>query len=166
MSTGSLQQCNPTQPIALISILGTNDFIAPYEGITWNGIEYYMSAEDSHNYWINYNGIDNPPTITSLPNVNTQDGSTVESYLWEPSDGCIAVKHLKVIGGDHDWPGVTGNMDIDTDSELWNFMSQFNSNGAISCQTATIDEKEQLELNIYPNPFDNELFFESDELKK
>ena len=34
-------------------------------------------------------------------------------------------------------------MDIDTDSELWNFMSQFNSNGAISCQTATIDEKEQ-----------------------
>ena len=89
MSTGSLQQCNPTQPIALISILGTNDFIAPYEGITWNGIEYYMSAEDSHNYWINYNGINNPPTITSLPNINTQDGSTVESYLWEPNDGCI-----------------------------------------------------------------------------
>ena len=54
------------------------------------------------------------------------------------------VKHLKVIGGDHDWPGVTGNMDIDTDSELWNFMSQFNSNGAISCQTATIDEKKHL----------------------
>ena len=166
MSTGSLQQCNPTQPIALTSILGTNDYIAPYEGITWNGVEYYLSAEDSHNYWINYNGIDNSATITSLPNINTQDGSTVESYLWESNDGCIAVKHLKVIGGDHDWPGVTGNMDINTNNELWSFMSQFNSNGAISCQTANISEKERLKLNVYPNPFINELFFESDELKK
>ena len=29
----------------------------------------------------------------------------------------------------------------------------------------TLSEKEQLELNVYPNPFDNELFFESDEFK-
>lgn len=165
MSTGSLQQCNPSHPTALISILGTNDYIAPYEGIVWNGVAYYLSAEDSHNYWINYNNIDTSATIASLPNVNTQDGSTVESYLWKSNDGCIAVKHLKVIGGDHDWPGVTGNMDIDTDSELWSFMSQFNSNGAISCQTANIGELNHLSLNVYPNPFDNELFFESDESK-
>ena len=34
----------------------------------------------------------------------------------------------KVIGGDHDWPGDYGNMDIDSSEEIWVFFSQYLTN--------------------------------------
>ena len=34
-----------------------------------------------------------------LPNLNTMDGSTVESRIWENGDQCVSIKELKVING-------------------------------------------------------------------
>ena len=69
-----------------------------------------MSAEEITTYWSNYNATDINPIITQLPNTNTSDGSTVERRVWENGDSCVRVEELKVIGGDHDWPGAFGNL--------------------------------------------------------
>ena len=45
------------------------------------------------------------------------------------------VEELKVIGGGHDWPGSFGNMTIDANREIWQFVSRYDINGLIGCTT-------------------------------
>ncbi len=125
--------CSPVHPTAILLIPGTND-INPHS--TYTGFQpYYMSADEITTYWSNYNNADTNPIISQLPNINTSDGSTVEHRVWENGDNCLRVEELKVNGGEHDWPGTFGNMDIDATSEIWDFVSQFNINGLINCSS-------------------------------
>ena len=125
--------CSPVHPTAILLIPGTNDF-SPHS--TYIGFQpYYMSADEITTYWSNYNNTDINPSISQLPNINTSDGSTVEHRVWENGDNCLRVEELKVNGGEHDWPGTFGNMDIDATSEIWDFASQFNINGLINCSS-------------------------------
>ena len=125
--------CSPVHPTAILLIPGTND-MSPHS--TYTGFQpYYMSADEITTYWSNYNNTDINPSISQLPNINTSDGSTVEHRVWENGDNCLRVEELKVNGGEHDWPGTFGNMDIDATSEIWDFASQFNINGLINCSS-------------------------------
>ena len=94
-----------------------------YNGIIFNGIQYYMSAAETHEYWATANNCVANPTMTTIANTNTSDGSSVERYTWIDASGCTYVEHLKVINGGHDWPGAFGNMDIDASQEIWSFVS-------------------------------------------
>ena len=130
--------CSPIHPTAVLLIPGTND-INPHS--TYSGFQpYYMSADEITTYWSNFNNTDINPIISQLPNINTSDGSTVERRVWENGDNCVRVEELKVIGGDHDWPGTSGNMDISASVEVWNFVSQFDINGLIDCNTTSNQE--------------------------
>ena len=60
----------------------------------------------------------------SLPNTNTNDGSTVSSEKYGASSSCTEVWLYMVSGGGHDWPGAYGNMDIDASREAWMFFEQ------------------------------------------
>ena len=125
--------CSPVHPTAVMLIPGTND-MNPHS--TYTGFQpYYMSADEITTYWSNYNNTDTIPIISQLPNINTSDGSTVEHRVWENGDNCLRVEELKVNGGEHDWPGTFGNMDIDATAEIWDFASQFNINGLINCSS-------------------------------
>ena len=130
--------CSPVHPTAILLIPGTND-MSPHS--TYSGFQpYYMSADEITTYWSNYNNTDINPIISQLPNINTSDGSTVERRVWENGDNCVRVEELKVIGGDHDWPGAWGNMDISASVEVWNFVSKFDINGLIDCNTTSNQE--------------------------
>ena len=125
--------CSPAHPTAVMLIPGTND-MNPHS--TYTGFQpYYMSADEITTYWSNYNNTDTNPIISQLPNINTSDGSTVEHRVWENGDNCLRVEELKVNGGEHDWPGTFGNMDINATAEIWDFASQFNINGLINCSS-------------------------------
>ena len=65
---------------------------------------------------------------------------------------------MKIVGGGHYWPGNSGNMDIDGNEEIWNFLSQFDKNGIIS--SLSISEV-AAPIKIYPNPFDEYLNIEN-----
>lgn len=151
MGTGTFNNCSPTHPTGIITILGTEDWISPYDGLFWGGIQYYLSADEVHNYWSSYNNTSSQPIVTQLPNLNQSDGSTVEHYWWGNGDQCVSVEHLKVIGGGHDWPGTFGNMDIDASSEIWNFVSKYNLDGLINCSITSVYEAIK-EIRFYPNP--------------
>ena len=125
------EPCSPVHPTAMMLIPGTQDF--NYHSI-YDGLEtYYMSVNDITNYWANYNNTDANPVVTNLANSAPNDGSTVEQNLWLNGDNCVSVKELKVINGGHDWPGSSGNMDINASEEIWNFVSQFALEGKIDC---------------------------------
>jgi polyhydroxybutyrate depolymerase len=163
MQGETFNNCAPQHPTGVLTILGTADAISDYNGITFNGIQYYMSAAETHEYWATANSCGANPTMTTVANTNTSDGSTVERYTWTDASGCTYVEHLKVINGGHDWPGVFGNMDIDASQEIWNFVSGYDLSGLIGCATNSIENAGDLkdEVQVFPNPFEDQLIIES-----
>jgi len=151
MSTETYNSCNPSHPTPVVTIHGTDDATVSYNGGNPNNSE---SLSDVNTYWANYNNTIVSPVVSNLPNINTTDGSTVELSLFDNGDNCTSVEHYKVIGGDHDWPGSWGNMDINADAVIWSFVSKYDLNGLIGCATTSINENNNTQENykIYPNP--------------
>jgi polyhydroxybutyrate depolymerase len=146
----NLGNCSPIHPTAVLLIPGTSDS-SPHS--SYSGLQpYYMSVNDITTYWANHNNTDINPTVTQIPNSNSSDGSTVEKRIWENGDNCVAIQELKVINGDHDWPGSSGNMDIDASEEIWKFVSMYDINGLINCGSTDITISSDIDFEIYPNP--------------
>lgn len=128
MSTQTKDSCNPSHPIPVVTVSGTNDNKVSYDGTNFEG---QISHNEVLNYWINYNQTDAFPIISDLPNINTTDGSSVKFYQYKNGNNNVEIEHYKVINGGHDWPGTFGNMDIDANTIIWRFVSQFDINGKI-----------------------------------
>jgi polyhydroxybutyrate depolymerase len=128
MSTRTKDNCNPAHPTPIITISGTNDKEVSYDGTNFEG---QISHKEVLNYWVNYNQTDTSPIISELPNINTTDGSAVRLYQYINGKNNVEIEHYKIINGGHDWPGSFGNMDINANSVIWNFVSQFDVNGKI-----------------------------------
>ena len=71
------------------------------------------------------------------------DSSNVVNYVWKNGINDVEVKHFKIIGGGHTWPGsdfpnlaggVT-NYDINASVEIWRFFSKYDINGLVSSST-------------------------------
>ena len=148
----TFNNCSPVHPTGILTILGTSDNISNYNGVTFGGVQYYLSAADQHNYWVTQNNCGTVANTTILPDLNAGDGSTVERNTWSTNSGCNYVEELKVIGGGHDWPGSFGNMDINATQEIWSFVSKYDINGIINCTPSNVISTSDLELKIFPNP--------------
>jgi polyhydroxybutyrate depolymerase len=151
MRSDPIDYCKPNHPTGVLTILGTNDFISPYDGIVFNGVEYYLSAAATHTYWASFNGCDKTPTMREV-------STSVNRYTWTTSLGCNYVEELKVNGGGHDWPGSFGNMTINANTEIWNFVSKFNLKGQIGCASnSKINFENKGKIIISPNPCKSQL---------
>jgi polyhydroxybutyrate depolymerase len=128
MSTRTKDNCNPSHPIPLVTISGTKDRKVSYDGTNFKG---QISHDSVLNYWISYNQTDTSPIMSDLPNINKTDRSTVKLYQYKNGKNNVEIEHYKIINGRHDWPGTFGNMDINANSIIWNFVSQFDINGKI-----------------------------------
>jgi polyhydroxybutyrate depolymerase len=157
--------CSPVHPTGMMLIPGTVDQNphSTYEGLSYGDMPLYMSANDITNYWSNYNNTDINPVVTDVVNSAPNDGSTVERKLWLNGDNCVSVQELKVVNGDHDWPGSFGNMDINASEEIWNFVSQFNLEGQIDCNYIIEGCTDETALNYNPeaNQDDGSCYFEN-----
>ena len=152
------ENCNPDHPTAIMTILGTEDYESNYNGVVYNGVTYYISADLTHQYWTNFNNTDDNPVEIELPDYNANDGSTVTKRLWENGDSCVSVIEFRVNGGEHDWPGSFGNMDINSDDEIWDFVSKYSINGLIEdCNLSVNNNENHNEFYFYPNPIDDYL---------
>jgi polyhydroxybutyrate depolymerase len=143
-----ISYCSPVHPTGILTILGTDDAISPYNGLTFGGIECYTSAAATHTYWATHNNCGMTATMSTV-------SPSVERYTWSTASRCAYVEELKVIGGGHDWPGSFGNMTIDASAEIWQFVSRYDINGLIGCMTASLNDNNNNTLEsytIYPNP--------------
>ena len=133
MYAESYSSCITSHPTPVVTILGTNDFNSPYNGLTYDGTLYFHSSDDGNALWIEKNNLLPVPEIVDIPNINPNDGSTVERYRWVDAEDCIELVHYKVNGGDHDWPGTFGNMDMVSQTVIWDHLKAFNMDGKITC---------------------------------
>jgi polyhydroxybutyrate depolymerase len=150
--TGSMTQdtfddCNAQLPTPVLQIHGTEDDVVLY-----NENNLSLPIPDVISYWVDFNNCETTPTITTLPDVDVSDGSTIEYSVYEDGDNGITTEHMKVIGGGHTWPGSVlntagTNQDIDASMEIWLFFSRYDINGLLST-----DDYENRHVSIYPNP--------------
>jgi len=164
MGTTMYNNCNPQRPTPSIHIHGTSDPTNPYAG---NSTSKSISAVTR--FWVNQNGCDTVPVVTSVPNTNTADGATAERHLYSNGINGNTVEHFKVIGGEHTWPNspMPGStdvtcMDFDARIEIWRFFSQYQLN-----TIANINYKlnNQALLNLWPNPSHGTVYFKTKNIK-
>ena len=67
--------------------------------------------------------------INIIVAVDQNNGITVEEHIYENGTNGAIVKHLKVIGGGHNW---FKNDDLDASEAVWAFFSNFDRNGIIN----------------------------------
>ena len=152
MYAESYDECVVTHPTPVVTILGTSDFISSYDGITYEGTLYYHSADAMHDLWIDQNGLLPQAEISTVPDLNPSDNTSVELYQWRDEQNCRELAHYKVNGGDHDWPGTFGNMDIVSHDVIWEHLKEFDMEGRMSCGTDATFSLSPMELTLYPNP--------------
>jgi len=141
--------CSPARPVSILQIHGTDDSVVPYTGSL-----IFKPVDTVIEYWVDYNNCNPTPEYTLLPDLDPNDGSTVELYVNEEGDNGVSVEHYKVIGGGHTWPGnaIGGagtNYDINASVEIWNFFARFDLNGITGIEQLG-ENKHQ--ITIFPNP--------------
>jgi polyhydroxybutyrate depolymerase len=124
-----LDACNPTNMVSIFEIHGTNDNVTYWEGDPNNVDNWgaYPSIPATIDYWVSEFGLQLEST-ENLPNLVTNDGSTVTADKYGLPDFCPQVWLYTVNGGGHDWPGASGNMDIDVSREIWHFFDDICTN--------------------------------------
>lgn len=143
---------SPIRPIAFLEIHGTDDINVPY-----NGNQAAKPVQYVLDLFIDHNNCDTTPSITPLPNINPNDGSTVEHHIYANGNSGTTVEHLKINGGRHTWPGENTNAqgvnrDINGCVEIWKFFSKFDMNGAIGTPVSAKPINSLSDITIYPNP--------------
>ena len=136
MTPQTYNLCNPQHPTPILQLHGTNDQVVPYIG----GPAWTESVNNVLQYWANYNNCNTAALITSIPDINIFDGSTVERQTWLNGDNSVVTDHFKVYDGGHDWFGAWGNMDINSSAEIWKFFSKYDINGLIATSTYIEDK--------------------------
>ncbi len=152
----NLENCSPEKFIPFLQIHGTSDFVIPYEF----PVTHTESIPSLLEYWTTFNECSAEPSLESLPNISTSDGSTVEKYTYFDCTNNIENIHFKVIGGGHDWPGAWGNMDVNASEEIWKFFAQYDINGPINT-TTSLQKISKAEISIYPNPTSDYIIIEN-----
>lgn len=128
MSIQTVKNCDPSHPVPVITISGTMDNVVQYDGSQPEGT---ISHNNTLDYWITFNNMDSEPIISDLQDINIPDGSSVTLYQYLNGDNYVEIEHYKIVDGGHDWPGTFGNMDIDSNTVIWNFVSKFDINGKL-----------------------------------
>jgi len=102
-----LENCNPTMPVSVIEMHGTNDSTLKYAG-----------AVDAIHRWVALDGCVGGPTLRTT--------GITETSLWKGCKDGTAVRLDSVLGGYHQWFGsayapVPG--EPDSNSTIWDFFS-------------------------------------------
>ncbi len=159
------QNCNSESPVPVFETHGTDDDVTLYEGDPNNndGWGVYLGIPSTIDFFVNQNNLTDL-SFTELPNLDTGDGSIIESYIYSSSISNNEVWLYKVIGGGHDWPGAWGNMDVNISEEIWDFFSKMSVSESSFIEESNISKKDlikvidvlgrehsrdQLQLNIF-----------------
>lgn len=119
--SGTMLDCygSTSHPMPLILLHGTSDFVLPY-----NGNSDSASVDDTLNYWINFNNTNS----TAIINSETNNGNTIEHYVYNQGDNNVSVEHYKYIDGEHVWFKNT-YQEKNASELVWNFVSKYDING-------------------------------------
>lgn len=132
MSPNQFSTCAPSRAVPVLQIHGTEDGTVGYDGTTFIS----ESIPNVVNYWVTHNSCDTDADLMVITDIDTNDGSTVEHFVYDNGTNEVNVELFKVTGGGHTWPGAAINVgvtnkDINATQEIWDFFSRYDINGKI-----------------------------------
>ncbi len=152
-----LPNCNPTNPVSVLHIHGTED-----QTVNYNGSSRSVGVPEVITRWVENNScVVEGVFEENIPDIDPNDNSTVTKFEYNNCSLNTDVHLYKVDGGGHTWPGATllrpelgaTNQDIKASSIIWNFFrTHRNSNFVTSSEN---DESQQ--IFVYPAVFTNEV---------
>ena len=136
--------CNPGRPVPVLQFHGTADPVVPYSGVP-----------STIANWVNYNTCPSTPVNTDLPDIDTNDNSTVTVSYYGLCEESTEVILYTINNGEHTWPGASfiigvTNQDIKASYEIWNFFSKFTLQGSTGVDNKFDEQK--MSYLFYPNP--------------
>ena len=132
---GATAACEPSMPVAILQIHGTEDPCRTYEesdavcADATGGLK--TGVESSTVAWVERLACDTDPIVDELPDL-VDDGTATTRSRWLGCDGGVEVQLLAIDGGGHTWPGGdaylterrVGRVTEDWDSRLiWEFFA-------------------------------------------
>lgn len=131
-----LEQDKTPQPISVMMINGTDDPLVPFRG-GWMKIGQsgnILSFADSIALWVKQDGCNPKPSMTSLPDRDPNDGTTVQCTVYSAGKNDTEVIGYTIQGGGHTWPGgkpylpekIIGKTchDFNASEVIWEFFSR------------------------------------------
>lgn len=118
----TMDQSRKAPPLPVMLINSTADSITWWEGDMANRQGYgpYLPVKTMVKLLADRNGCSTAKT-DSLPDLNPSDGSYVVRERYIDCNGVNPVWFYQVVGGGHDWPGVSGNKDLNATEAVWAF---------------------------------------------
>ncbi len=115
-------QSQNSKPIPVFMISSTADKITWWNGDLPDNQGYgpYLSTPDLLKFFVEKNKC-TQIKVDTLPDIIQQDSSFVISERHLNGINGNEVLFYKVVNGGHDWPGWSGNRDINASREIWNF---------------------------------------------
>ncbi len=95
------QSCNPTLPVAVLGIQGTEDATFPWDG-GGTGTAAVLGASETIDLWADINNCPDTAEV-SHPTDNFDDGTTLSVWRYRPCDGDTESILIGVDGGVHGW---------------------------------------------------------------
>ncbi len=157
MTPQTLNNCNPSHYTPMLQFHGTADNTVPY-----NGAGFSRPINTILDYWVEFNEADTPAQVIPIPDIDSMDGSTADHIVYSNSANGAEVEHFRLNGDGHNWPGSSGNMDIDASVEIWKFLSRYMLDSLGQPPPASLKFESETSLNVYPNPARNNIILDVD----
>jgi polyhydroxybutyrate depolymerase len=135
ISDGYYQECNPSQPVGVLLMNGTDDPIVPFDGgeirLFGRSRGSILSHDEFVNYWKEKNSCKEKLPSNSYTDDKPWDGTSVTIRNFQECQPRGALKVYAIDGGGHTWPGgrqylgkrIIGNTsrEIKACDEIWEF---------------------------------------------
>jgi polyhydroxybutyrate depolymerase len=98
--------CNPSRPVSVLAVHGTDDPLVPFDGGDVHGrggVSHSVSATGMFDKWRSLDGCRGDPSRQDLPDVG--DGTSVHRFTAAPCEDNTEVVFYKIDNGGHTWPG-------------------------------------------------------------
>ena len=114
--------CDPEFSRPIITMNGTLDNVTLFGGDMGNtgGWGAYRPILEMVDFWVDDMDVPDLERVF-VDDISPGDGSTVRIDKYSNPDHDRQLWFYRINGGRHDWPGQSGNMDIDATREVWNF---------------------------------------------
>ncbi len=128
--------CKNSNPVNILYLHGTEDRLVPWQGLaikdgTGSQQQVTMSMTETLKFWSDHNGCSANVSSKSIPPKEGSSQTRVSIFSASQCRDNTEVMLFGIIGGGHNWPGVTGiipesiagqvNMDIHASDVIWSF---------------------------------------------
>lgn len=150
MTPAIFDTVTPSRAVPTIEVHGTSDVLVPYHGS--NSDFASVNTDTMVHFWAENNMCALIADSSALPDLDTNDGTTVQQLIYSGGTNNAMSELYRIIGGEHlDWPGAGAgnNGDFSACAVFWNFFNGYTLSDFIGIESL---ETTKNSFTVFPLP--------------